>query len=193
MFLSLHWGIEFCPYPYRHDIAAGHRFFEAGADVILGHHAHVVQGIESYRGGLIFYGLGNFIYDDSGERIPTTEHLDLRRQCSLVQLCLVKGRPIEYKLIPCRIGKNSQTRLVDGDEAAAMLNHLRRISAGIGDSAKFNETAMTNLWNRIKAHYLYYFRRDGVRFLGRLLRQVKRRHFLILLGYLKSQAQRVIR
>ena len=61
--VSCHAALEHSPFPsprlrdfYRHLI-------EAGADVIHGHHAHIPQGWESYRGGVIFYGLGNFVVD----------------------------------------------------------------------------------------------------------------------------------
>jgi len=64
--VSLHWGIEYTPAPQRWQIDLAHRLLDAGADVILGHHPHVLQPIEVYRtddgrAGLVIYSLGNFI------------------------------------------------------------------------------------------------------------------------------------
>ncbi len=60
---SLHTGLEFHNYPDPILIRDAHRMIEAGAHVILIHHAHVRQGIEIYKNGLIAYGLGNFVFN----------------------------------------------------------------------------------------------------------------------------------
>ena len=62
--VSLHWGIHFVPgviADYQREV--GHAAVDAGADLILGHHAHILKGIELYRGKAIFYSLGNFAID----------------------------------------------------------------------------------------------------------------------------------
>ncbi len=61
--ISLHWGNEFVTIPSGAQIRFAHKLIDAGADVIVGHHPHVVQPVERYRHGLIFYSLGNFIFD----------------------------------------------------------------------------------------------------------------------------------
>jgi poly-gamma-glutamate synthesis protein (capsule biosynthesis protein) len=62
--LSMHWGIHFVPAvlaTYQRDIA--HIAIDSGADLILGHHAHILKGIELYQGKVIFYSLCNFAVD----------------------------------------------------------------------------------------------------------------------------------
>jgi poly-gamma-glutamate synthesis protein (capsule biosynthesis protein) len=62
--VSLHWGIHFVPAviaDYQREVA--HAAVDAGADLILGHHAHILKGVEVYRGKAIFYSLGNFAID----------------------------------------------------------------------------------------------------------------------------------
>ena len=61
--VSVHWGDEYAMYPSQAQIALGHRLADLGANVILGHHPHVFQGIETYRDALILYSQGNFISD----------------------------------------------------------------------------------------------------------------------------------
>ncbi|MFA5392293.1 MAG: CapA family protein [Candidatus Paceibacterota bacterium] len=58
-----HWGTEYTPYPDDFQKQTAHQLIEAGADLIVGHHPHVVQGIEEYQNKLIFYSLGNFVFD----------------------------------------------------------------------------------------------------------------------------------
>lgn len=60
---SMHWGEEFIRYPTRQMRAQGHALIDAGAHVVLGHHPHVFQGVESYGSGVIAYSLGNFAFD----------------------------------------------------------------------------------------------------------------------------------
>jgi poly-gamma-glutamate synthesis protein (capsule biosynthesis protein) len=62
--VSLHWGIHFVPgalADYQREVA--YAAIDAGCDLILGHHAHILKGVEVYRGRAIFYSLGNFAVD----------------------------------------------------------------------------------------------------------------------------------
>jgi len=62
--VSLHWGDEEIIYPKPTDVEKAHMLIDAGADMIYGHHAHVMQSVEIYKGKYIFYGVGNFIFPD---------------------------------------------------------------------------------------------------------------------------------
>jgi gamma-polyglutamate biosynthesis protein CapA len=60
---SFHWGLEFISYPSREQIALARSAIDAGCDLILGHHPHVLNGYERYKGKYVFYSLGNFVFD----------------------------------------------------------------------------------------------------------------------------------
>jgi poly-gamma-glutamate synthesis protein (capsule biosynthesis protein) len=64
-----HWGVQEIPFPKFSDREIAHRLIDEGADLIIGHHAHVIQSHEVYRDKHIFYGIGNFIFPDLN--IPT--------------------------------------------------------------------------------------------------------------------------
>lgn len=61
--VNVHWGSEYTHQFSKKQQAVGRALIDAGADIIIGHHPHVTQGIEAYKGKLIFYSLGNFIFD----------------------------------------------------------------------------------------------------------------------------------
>lgn len=61
--VSMHNGIEYMPKPTQAQIAFAHAAIDAGATLVIGHHPHVVQPEENYHNGLIFYSLGNFVFD----------------------------------------------------------------------------------------------------------------------------------
>lgn len=59
-----HWGIQEIPFPTYQDRVLAHTLIDHGVDMIVGHHAHVIQSYETYKGKPIFYGVGNFIFPD---------------------------------------------------------------------------------------------------------------------------------
>jgi poly-gamma-glutamate synthesis protein (capsule biosynthesis protein) len=68
--VSIHWGVEYAPAPRPEDVETAHKMLEAGATVIVGHHPHVLQPVETWRttdgrDGVIFYSLGNFLSNQS--------------------------------------------------------------------------------------------------------------------------------
>lgn len=63
LIVSLHWGDEFIRAPSCSQREYAETIIDTGVDLILGHHSHVIQGVESYRNGWICYSLGNFISD----------------------------------------------------------------------------------------------------------------------------------
>jgi len=63
LIVSFHWGAEYAKEPIEKQIELAHKIIDAGADLILGHHSHVIQKIEDYHGAKIVYSLGNFIFD----------------------------------------------------------------------------------------------------------------------------------
>ncbi len=68
--ISIHWGIEYATAPRPEDVELAHKMLDAGASVIVGHHPHVLQPVETYttadgRNTVIFYSLGNFLSNQS--------------------------------------------------------------------------------------------------------------------------------
>lgn len=61
--LTLHWGNEYIHRPSMMQRNMAYRLIDAGADIIVGHHSHVIQPYEKYKAGHIFYSLGNFCFD----------------------------------------------------------------------------------------------------------------------------------
>lgn len=64
--VSVHWGIEGATRPSWRQKQWARKFIEAGADIVIGHHPHRVQPVEVYKGKIIAYSLGNFVFDSPG-------------------------------------------------------------------------------------------------------------------------------
>jgi poly-gamma-glutamate synthesis protein (capsule biosynthesis protein) len=63
--VSLHFGLMYTDFPNEQDKTTARAIIDHGADIILGHHPHVIQGMERYREGIIYYSLGEFLFDST--------------------------------------------------------------------------------------------------------------------------------
>ena len=95
--ISVHWGDEFTTYPSNAQITLAHKLIEYGANIILGHHSHVFQGVEEYKNGLILYGQGNFISDMKPELCSETGITKIYAEETDV------GFKLYYEIIPYKI------------------------------------------------------------------------------------------
>jgi poly-gamma-glutamate capsule biosynthesis protein CapA/YwtB (metallophosphatase superfamily) len=121
--ISIHWGIEYSEYPEAREIKLAHAIIKSGADVIIGHHPHIFQGIEVYEGKPIFYSLGNFIFGSINEN--AMENI-------LVEISFLKNKINSFSVYPINGNGNTkmpfQYKLLSGDHAVRMLNKLVNIS-----------------------------------------------------------------
>jgi poly-gamma-glutamate synthesis protein (capsule biosynthesis protein) len=109
--------------PYQR--VAAHKAIEAGADVIIGHHPHVLRGIERYRKGLIFYSLGNFVFASKSKTADAGV---------IVRLRLNEGQH-EAELLPLEILHHRvgfQPRLMSADRAGSIIERLNNLSKPFG-------------------------------------------------------------
>ncbi len=109
----LHSGFEYTEEPGEAQVAAAKAAIDAGADLVIGHHAHILQGIEYYNGGVIVYGLGNFAFDIDGD--PRT---------AILNVWLDKNGVRDLELIPAIIETGGQPRIADEGEAKTILQKV---------------------------------------------------------------------
>jgi poly-gamma-glutamate capsule biosynthesis protein CapA/YwtB (metallophosphatase superfamily) len=93
--VSMHNGVEYMPKPNKAQIAFAHAAIDAGATLVIGHHPHVVQPQERYKNGLIFYSLGNLVFDQFQRE--ATQHGEL------VQVSFLGRSILATHVMPVRI------------------------------------------------------------------------------------------
>lgn len=96
--VSCHWGQEYVLQPAPWQIELAHKLIDRGADVILGHHPHVLHPIEEYKGKIIAYSLGNFVSEMCQ---------NLTKKSLILKIELSKEK-INWTAIPCHINNNHQ-------------------------------------------------------------------------------------
>lgn len=109
--VSVHWGREYIHQPTERKQWLAHLFIDSGADMVIGHHPHVVQTMEIYNEKPIFYSLGNFVFDQYFSQ-DTQEGLGIGT--------VIEGDDTTIYLLPYAI-PNSQPELMVGEAKTAFL------------------------------------------------------------------------
>ncbi len=123
LIVSCHWGQELRETPKPYQTKMAHRLIDNGADIILGHHPHIVQGIEIYKEKPIIYSLGNFIFGSYSENA---------RDSFLAKFKLRKNKKIVTQILPISVyNKVVEFRPVplEGAAKTALFDHVRRLSS----------------------------------------------------------------
>lgn len=126
----IHADYEFSPTPSLCRIKRSRRLISAGADFVIQHHPHVCQGIESYRGGLIAYSLGNFLFRIAGnayqeKREGTQDSFILRVRVNFREMA---GNNVEWWIIPVALTKEGRPALAVGSEGQRIRQEVQKRS-----------------------------------------------------------------
>ena len=116
LLVSLHFGNEYSSQPSKKQIEISHLAIDSGADFVIGHHPHVLQPIEQYKNGIIFYSVGNFVFDQMFS-LSTRESV-------LVTLSLNKDHTKKISLLPLMIDNFSQPHPANSQESINIIKVL---------------------------------------------------------------------
>ena len=115
----VHWGTENSTKLEAAQRTQGKQYIDAGADLVVGAHPHVLQGMEFYRGKPIFYSLGNFWFND----VPT--------DTALLKVLLDEDGTVTPVLVPCYQGGGRTDIVTDPAQRNRIFSHLQSISIGV--------------------------------------------------------------
>jgi len=189
--VSLHWGIEMSNYPMPKDRRLARQIAEAGADLIIGHHTHVIQGMERFARTTVAYGLGNFLFDIRAGRIEHGfEQWDLR--AGYVLDAELGGAGVaSVRAVPTFLGEDGLGTLARNDERERIAAHIETVSR---DLAAGGARVWEHAGDRVVGHKMKVIRanvRDGgILFALRQLANARPRHFKMLLGFIASRLKR---
>ena len=143
-----HWGNETETVPDSNQTTLGRIAIDEGADLVCGHHPHVLQGIETYKGRNIVYSLGNFCF--GGNSSPSDMDTMIYQQTFTIDADGVKKDNVT-NIIPCSISSaaydgynNYQPTPAEGDEATRILGKINERSSWISTAEGSTFTAKYN-------------------------------------------------
>lgn len=137
---SFHWGIEKEYYPNGKQKSYGHCAINNGADLVLGHHPHRLQGIEKYKGRYIVYSLGNFCF--GGHTNPDDKDAMIFQQTFYVKNGTLQKKN-DAKVIPCSISSvtdrnNFQPKVLTGSSKKRVIKKINKLCKGMDVTLKSN-------------------------------------------------------
>ncbi len=124
LIVSVHWGNEYQKVPTQRQRAVAHAAVEAGADLVIGHHPHTLQGIGEHKGAPILYSTGNFVFDQrEGERMES----------AIFHLTWTEGEGWQLRMVPVWIPRSRMGPVYpDAGRAAKIINRLAGLSENLG-------------------------------------------------------------
>jgi poly-gamma-glutamate synthesis protein (capsule biosynthesis protein) len=128
--VSLHWGIEESNRITAAQQNLAHKIVDWGGDIILGHHPHVLQGIEFYKGKPIAYSLGNFIFDQNDQN---------NNQSIILSIVIQDNQIVETTAYPIYIYDKCQPRIPEDSKKEYIIDKIARLSEALGTSVHREE------------------------------------------------------
>lgn len=137
---SCHWGTEHISYPEEYQRSFGKKCIDWGADLVIGHHPHVLQGIEEYQGKFIIYSLANFCF--GANRNPSDKDTMIFQQ-TFTFVDGMKQEDANIQVIPCSVSSISnwndyRPTPATGSEAQRILERINEYSRDFG--VQFDES-----------------------------------------------------
>lgn len=120
--VSFHWSGELVTEPRAYQEWLGRKVIDAGADLVFGHHPHVLQGIEVYKGKIIAYSLGDFVFGSGSESKHTG---------AILRVTFRDGKTKRGEIIPINVDNSEvqfQPRTLSGEAARAAIDEIRMLS-----------------------------------------------------------------
>lgn len=144
---NFHWGLEMDYTPEADQVELAHAAIDAGAHLVIGHHPHVLQGVEVYKGRYIVYSLGNFCF--GGNSNPGDYDCMIFQQTFTV---MADGPETDdaVRVIPCSLSaqtnyNNYQPTPAEGEAETRILGKLRELSEGLGERNIFAQEAESGM------------------------------------------------
>lgn len=193
--LLIHWGLEGYAYPSPSQRIIASELINAGVDVILGHHPHVLQGVEKFGDTLVCYSLGNFVFDDvpwsfideNGlQQNRIVKLMPGNRKGGMVNLCLFEGRVESFEFIPTYIRSN---RTVSIDNTLERKRQFDRLCSNL------NFPVYNQLWRFYSVIKEWKLRISPMlhgKFQWRTLKKIRFKHVKQLLNTLHRSARIIV-
>lgn len=125
--VSFHWGVEYTDNPTAEQVKNAHIAIDAGADMVLAHHPHVIQGVEFYKDGLIAYSLGDFVFDHYSRKTG---------EAFILGASMGPDGISDVTAIPVYLDEYGRPEVVTGSHGRSILKRLKAISSPLGSTVE---------------------------------------------------------
>lgn len=189
--VSLHWGVELSNYPTPQDRALAREIADLGVDLLLGHHPHVLQGVERLGRAGVVYSMGNFVFDVTAGRVQFRCDPWNLRAGYVAEAHLGPDGLASLGTVPTFLDGDGVGVLATGDDATRIERLVEEVSRDIeaGSGAVWEHAGGRIVGQRVRV--LRGLVRDaGPLFVLRELVRIRPRHLRLLWGYAVSRMRR---
>jgi poly-gamma-glutamate synthesis protein (capsule biosynthesis protein) len=127
--VAWHWNFELTTAPSSLEASEGKAMIDAGADLVIGHHPHVLQGVQAYHGGFIAWSTGNLVFD----------HMTGTLNQTMLVSAQISRRRIKVDLVPVTIAYDGRPKVAYGGVAATILSRVKSFSSRLGTKVSIND------------------------------------------------------
>jgi hypothetical protein len=124
--VGFHWGYEYQHYPVSQQTSEAHAAIDAGADLVIGHHPHVLQGFETYHRRLVAYSLGDLVFD----------HISVESGQTVLVDATLKPGGVAARLVPVYVDSTGIPDVQHGSSARTILSLVKEYSSSLDTSIR---------------------------------------------------------
>jgi poly-gamma-glutamate synthesis protein (capsule biosynthesis protein) len=184
--VSLHFGMIYTDYPVPEDQDLSRFIIQQGANVVIGHHPHVLQGVEYFEHGVILYSLGEFIFDPTVGNIYSPVARDIRCE-SLIAEIILENRNASLNLIPVILNNDYCPRICHGKDAEVILNRVESLSVSLSTRKyDFYKHASSRTIRHNLTLFWFHVRRFNWEYVLLKLLRIRMVHLKILFSYIRN-------
>jgi poly-gamma-glutamate synthesis protein (capsule biosynthesis protein) len=189
--ISLHAGMEFIDYPHPDHRKLCKKIASLGASLIIGHHPHVINGVEKYGDCLIAHSLGNFIFDPANLDYQT----DSSQQGMMLMCNFSKKSILSYEIVPIEINRDFQPVVASDGLRNIIINKLQKISEGL-NSNKYPDIYFkqaSDLWPKINIGVNFsILKKQGIWAIVKRIPRIKSIYIILLAKHLVSKLKKIL-
>ena len=178
--IYLHWGTELVDAPIPEDVEFARSLIDGGASCVIGHHPHVIQGLEEYNKGLIAYSLGSFIYLSEFEK-GNYDKAKIRDMSMCLNIRFDKNSIATYRAF--KYIRNTNQITPELSSTFKNSPYFIRICEAIGDSKYYSSKVRTFLLKRELLSFVVRFKENPIRTINHYFSYIKFDHLRKVLGF----------
>lgn len=118
--VAFHWGVEYTNQPTKRQQELAHWAIDSGANLVIGHHPHWIQPVEIYKGGVILYSLGNFIFDQAWS--------EKTKQGIVGRFAFFENQLVDVELLPIEMDNFGQPSFMTANQKTKILEEIEQLS-----------------------------------------------------------------
>jgi poly-gamma-glutamate capsule biosynthesis protein CapA/YwtB (metallophosphatase superfamily) len=191
--VSIHAGYMYLDVPHPDHQRLAEALSDAGADLVLMHHAHVLQGLDvRNQRRLIAYNLGNLLFDWREGNVEARAMIDEQREGALVRIDCDRGGVAAVSVTPTWVEETLRTVVATGERRERVIARLRRVSGLLrGDVARIfaaqHAERNTGMVGRV---LWFHLRRGNLRYVASQLRKLRAAHLAMVGRWLAGRVAR---